>query len=133
VISHTYTYDYDKENGIFQPKVSIITKKGLTQDITAEKSIFVKKQLVQIDLSSPSHPTQIAKVGDNVRFIAEFNGLPTTMKWDFGDKSLSTQCKGRTCTEVSKIYAAPGTYTLTLSLEFEDTQTIEKTMEIKIN
>ena len=27
VVSHTYQYDYESENGIFQPSVAIMTKK----------------------------------------------------------------------------------------------------------
>lgn len=83
VISHTYKYDYVNENGTFRPKVSVSTRKGYKADIESTSTILVKKQLVQVDLSLPSHPTQIAKVGDQIQFLAEFNGLPNTMVWDF--------------------------------------------------
>lgn len=133
VITHTYKYDYSSENGEFKPKVSISTRKGYKADIEAENTILVKKQLVQVDLSTPSHPTQIAKAGDQIQLLAEFNGLPDTMIWDFGDKSELMQCKGRSCTEVTKMYVNPGTYTIKLTLEFEDMQSIDTLMELRIN
>jgi hypothetical protein len=130
-ISHTYKYDYQKENGEFFPKVSISTRKGYKADIPAEMSVLVKKQLVQVDLSSTTHPTQIAKIGENVHLLAEFNGLPEAMKWDFGDGEVK-QCKGRMCAEIDKIYTTAGTYAVKLTLEFEDVQAIETIMDIKI-
>jgi hypothetical protein len=132
-ISHTYKYDYTKENGRYLPKVSVLTRKGLSLDITYDLGILVKKQLVQIDLSSPSHPTQIAKIGTTVNFLSEFNGLPETMKWDFGDGSTPYQCKGRACTEVTHSYTKAGNYKVTVSLEFDDLQMVEALMEMKIN
>ncbi|MDR3168378.1 MAG: PKD domain-containing protein [Candidatus Peribacteria bacterium] len=83
-------------------------------------------------MSSSSHPTQSAKVGDSVRFLAEFNGLPETMKWDFGDGSTPLQCKGRGCAEVNKTFEVPGTYTVKLSLTFEDTQTVDTTLGFNV-
>jgi PKD repeat protein len=133
VISHVYRYDYTNENGEFIPKVTVTTRKGLTSQFSAGQSILVKKQLIQLAISSSSHPTQIAKVGDVIQFSAEFNGLPDTMKWNFGDGSDSVQCKGRSCVEVSKMYALPGNYMVGLVLEFEDMQTVETVIEMKIN
>ncbi|MDR0650489.1 MAG: PKD domain-containing protein [Candidatus Peribacteria bacterium] len=94
-------------------------------------NVLVKKQLVQVDLSSTTHPTQIAKIGENIHLLAEFNGLPETMKWDFGDGDTK-QCKGRACAEIDKIYATAGTYAVKLTLEFEDIQAIETIMDMKI-
>jgi PKD repeat protein len=132
IITHTYKYDYQNEKGTFFPKVVITTRKGEKVELTTEMGILVKKQLVQIDLSSPSHPTQIARVGDKVQFLAEFNGLPKTMQWNFGDGQPPHQCKGRGCSEVSTIYTTAGNYTVKLILEFEDTQPIETVMDIKV-
>jgi hypothetical protein len=85
VISHVYKYDYNKENGEYSPQVTVTTKKGLTTTFTAPapQRVLVKKQLIQMVISSSSHPTQIARVGDLVQFLSEFNGLPDTMKWNF--------------------------------------------------
>jgi hypothetical protein len=130
-ISHTYKYDYQKEKGEFYPKVNISTRKGYKAEIPAEMSVLVKKQLIQVDISSTTHPTQIAKVGENVHLLAEFNGLPEIMRWDFGDGDTK-QCKGRACAEVDKIFTAAGTYAVKLFLEFEDIQAIETIMDIKI-
>ena len=133
VVSHTYKYDYAKENGQYFPKVSLTTRRGLTAQATVEMPILVKKQLVQVDISSHSHPTQIGRAGDTVRFLAEFNGLPETMRRSFGDGSNLSQCKGRACTEVGHIYTTAGTYKVILTLEFEDMQSIDAIMEIRIN
>jgi hypothetical protein len=133
VISHTYKYDYDKENGAFLPKVSITTKKGLQTEIVAPQKVLIKKQLVQIEISTPSHPTQIAKAGDPVEFLAEFNRLPEKMIWNFGDGSEPYQCKRRECTEITKTYLAPGSYSILLTLEFDDMQSVDSVVEMKIN
>ena len=133
VISHVYRYDGAKENGEFMPKVTVQTRQGLTATFSPERSVLVKKQLIQVALSSTSHPTQIAKVGDIVNFFAEFNGLPETIKWSFGDGSDPVQCKGRSCVETSHMYALPGSYIVHIVLEFSDMQTVESTMEVKIN
>ena len=133
VISHTYRYDGARENGEFTPKVTVQTRKGLISTFTASQSILVKKQLVQVAISSPSHPTQIAKVGDIVNFFAEFNGLPDTIRRDFGDRSDPVQCKGRSCVETTHMYALPGNYIVTILLEFSDMQTVESIIELKIS
>ena len=121
-----------RENGEYVPKVTVQTRKGLILSFTAPQSILVKKQLIQVVISSSSHPTQIAKVGDVVYFFSEFNGLPDTIRWDFGDGSDPAQCKGRSCVETSHMYALPGSYTVNVVLEFSDMQTVETTMEMKI-
>ena len=133
VFSHTYTYDHEKENGTFMPKVTITTRQGHTTEVSPALPILVKKQLVQVSLSSPSHPTQIARVGDAVRFQAEFNGLPDMMKWNFGDGKDIVQCRGRSCAEVSKVFDKPGTYSVKLTLEFEDNQPVDSLMDIRVN
>jgi hypothetical protein len=132
VIEHTYKYNHERESGSFQPSVVITTRKGYTTTVQPDLPILVKKQLIQVNLSSTSHPTQSAKLGDSVHFLAEFNGLPETMKRDFGDGSTPVQCKGRGCAEVNKIFELPGTYTVKLSLTFEDTQTVETTLGFNV-
>jgi PKD repeat protein len=133
VISHVYRFDGEHSNGEYVPKVTVQTRKGLTATFSAIQSILVKRQLIQMAISSSSHPTQVAKVGDIVKFSAEFNGLPDTMIWNFGDGSDPVQCKGRMCVETSHMYALPGSYVVNVVLEFEDMQTVETAIEMKIN
>ncbi len=135
IIDHTYKYNYEKESWIYTPKVTISTRKWKNITFTAnpEPNISVRKQLIQIDLSSPSHPTSIARVNDKINFLAEFNGLPEQMNRNFGDNSPEVQCKGRSCYETTYTYSTPGTYTIRLTLQMEDNQTIEKTMTLKVN
>lgn len=132
LINHTYTYDYDKENGEYHPKVKIRTRKGLECESSLDVPILVKKALVSVDLIPESHPTQIAKVGDTINITADFNGLPEKMTWDFGDGTEQT-CKGRNCTEIEKVYEEAGNYIITLTLDFEDAQSINKNISFKIN
>ncbi|GHW02966.1 hypothetical protein AGMMS50249_7520 [candidate division SR1 bacterium] len=131
-IKHTYYYDKSKENGSFMPSVTLETRQGKSQTFSLDLPILVMKQIVQIDISAPYHPTSQAKTNDSVTFRAEFNGLPETIERDFGDGSTHTQCKGRTCYETQHTYTIPGMYTTTITLTMEDGQTADKTMNIQI-
>jgi PKD repeat protein len=132
VIEHTYTYDRQKESGFYSPKVVLTTKKGYSLEVKAVSQISVKKQLVQVELTSPSHPQSQAKTGVNVKFFADFNGLPETMKWDFGDGSTPVQCKGRTCSEIDHTFEKVGRYTVKLSLILEDLQSVDALLPFNV-
>ena len=93
---------------------------------------MVKKNITTLEISSESHPTQIAKVGDTVHLIADFNGLPEKMTWDFGDNSPEQSCKGRSCTEVDKVFDYPGDFKITLTLDFDDSQTVTDVLAFRI-
>lgn len=132
VIKHTYHYDTSKNSGVFKPSVSVYTQKGRTITIPLENSIIVNKQRIKVNISSPSHPTQEALMGDQVRFSLDFNGLPSKVYWSFDDGEDEYSCDGRSCTEMTKVFAKAGTYNVKVRMEFEDQQQVEQTFLIKV-
>jgi PKD repeat protein len=131
VVAHTYNYDYKKENWIFQPKVSIITR-WWTKATLLWPKINVKKWLINVDITSTSHPTRQAQVRKEVSFSAEFDWLPEKMTWDFWDKSDPVTCRWRSCTEITHTFEEPGLYSIKLSLEFDAVQQVDGTMDFKV-
>lgn len=132
VMAHTYNYDYAKENWIFRPKVTIKTKQWYTKQIEAPVILNVKKWLVDIELSSTSHPTRQAPIWKNVSFQAEFDWLPETMTWDFWDGSPVKTCPTRSCAEVTHTFKEKWNYSVRLTLEFDAIQKVDKVMEFKV-
>lgn len=59
VISHTYIYDYENENGIYEPKVTLTTKKNRSVTIGIDNPILVKKPSQVVDIRVDSHPAQV--------------------------------------------------------------------------
>lgn len=62
VIKHRYRFDYANNQGSFLPKVTVYTQKGRSLLVEAASPIVVKKQLIKVEISSVSHPTQEAKI-----------------------------------------------------------------------
>ena len=131
VVAHTYNYDYVNENWIFEPKVTIKTKEWLTQTITGPK-LNVKKWLINIDLSSSSHPSRQAQLWKEVIFQADFDGLPERMIWDFGDGTQTLPCHWRTCTEIKHTFKETWLFTVRLTLESDTIQQVDWTMDFKV-
>lgn len=131
VVAHTYNYDYNKENWIFTPKVTVRTRSGIEKLITWP-TINVKKWLLNVDLSSTSHPSRQAPVWAEVTFSAEFDWLPERMVWDFGDWTSATTCKWRNCTDIAHTFKEDGLYTIKLTLEFDAVQQVDGTMDFKV-
>lgn len=133
IITHTYRYDTENENGTFHPVLTIKTRKWRTTDVSPETDIIVKRSLQQLVINIDSHPAQVAKVWDKVMFSIEFNGLPTNISRNFwNSKTLS--CKTRQeCGNTSNIYLAPGTYQIRASVEYENQPTIEWNITLKVN
>lgn len=131
IIAHTYRYDYARENWIFAPKVIVQTRKWYKKEISADIRLNVKKELLSVELSSPSHPTRQSKIWNSVTFQSDFDWLPKKMVWDFGDWSEPTECPGRTCTEVLHTFKSAWSYSVKLTLEFDAVQKSESVMEFK--
>ena len=132
VIKHKYRFDYKNNNGTFTPQVTIYTQKGRSITVTSNTSVVVKKQLIKLDISSPSHPTQEAKIWDVVNFSLDFNWLPKKISWDFWDGQLPLECEGRTCTDMTKSWSDKWSYIIKVKMDFEDQQSVEQTMEFRI-
>ena len=131
VVSHTYNYDYVRENWIFQPKVTIITKGNRTEQILWPK-LNIKKWLVSIDLYSPTHPTRQAKAGKNVTFEADFDWYPETMVRNFGDGTPSESCQWRMCTEKVHTFQNVWVYSVSVNIEFEAGQQVDEMIDFKV-
>ena len=132
VVTHQYHFDYVNNNWIYNPKVTIYTKKWRTVSVNANDSVVVKKQIVKLEIYSQSHPLQEAKAGDSVNLALDFSGLPTKIVWDFWDGTQTTECAGRACSEVTRSWAKAWTYLIKVYVEFDDQQSVEQTMQFKI-
>ena len=132
VVTHQYHFDYTNNNWIYNPKVTIYTKKWRTVTVNANDSVVVKKQIVKLEIYSQSHPLQEAKAGDPVNLALEFSGLPTKIVWDFWDGTQTTECVGRACSEVTRSWTKAWTYLIKVYVEFDDQQSVEQTLQFKI-
>ncbi|MCF7835341.1 hypothetical protein K9M48_04865 [Candidatus Gracilibacteria bacterium] len=131
VVSHTYIYDNEKENGEYFPFLTIKTKKGRELIIGSGTRIIVKKALTNLKINIDSHPAQIAKPGDKVDFSLELSGLPTTVKRDFGNQNF-LECKARECIETSKIFDTPGIYNIKVFITFDNKPDLEGNINLKV-
>ena len=132
VVTHQYHFDYVNNNWIYNPKVTIYTKKWRMVSVNANDSVVVKKQIVKLDIYSQSHPLQEAKAGESVNLALDFSGLPTKIVWDFWDGTQTTECAGRSCSEVTRSWSKAWTYLIKVYVEFDDQQSVEQTMQFKI-
>ncbi|MDD3262729.1 MAG: PKD domain-containing protein [Candidatus Absconditabacteria bacterium] len=132
VVQHVYNYDQTKENGTFNPKVTITTKKGITKEILLPVPVIVKKQTIELNIVLDSHPGQIARVNDRVPMSLSINGLPKRIYWDFGNGKI-LECNGRECVSTSTVYDTPGTYTIKAKVTFDDRPEVEGSINIKVN
>jgi PKD repeat protein len=130
-MNHTYVYDTAADNGIYSPKITITTKKGLTGTIVPPYPITVKKKISTLHISIDSHPSQIARVGDKVDFSLELNGLPKTITWDFGN-GKNLQCVSRQCVQASTVYSIPGRYDIKTTVTYPDKPSIEGTIALQV-
>jgi hypothetical protein len=88
--------------------------------------------LINVDITSASHPSRQAPVWKDVTFAAEFDWLPERMIWDFGDGSDPVTCKGRSCTEITHTFEDTWLFSIKLSLEFDAVQQVDGTMDFKV-
>lgn len=132
ITSHTYNYDYVHENWVFTPKVTVKTKKWKESTFISPVMLNIKKELMSVELSSPSHPTRQAKIWKNVSFQADFDWMPGSMIWDFWDGSAPTSCPTRSCSEVMHTFKSAWSYTVKLTLDFDEVQKIDSIMEFKV-
>lgn len=132
LIKHTYHYDNTKNNGLFKPSVTITTKKGRNITVPLNETIVVNKALVKLEITSPSHPTQEARIGDSVKFSLDFNWLPNKIYRDFWDEKGELSCEGRECIEMTKTFEKTGDYTIRVRMEFDDQQQVEQSFPFRV-
>ena len=131
IVSHTYNYDYANENWVFTPKVTVKTLQWQTKEFLWP-TLHVKKQLIDLNLTSTTHPSGQAPVNSLVGFLAEFSWLPEEMTRDFWDWTPAYTCQRRDCAERNHSYNKPWLYTIKVSLDFEEIQQVEQTMTFKV-
>jgi len=130
-ITHTYRFDPIKENGEFQPKVTVKTKKGLSQEIVFPEKIIVKRQIKTFEILLPSHPAQLARVGDIIEFAIQADGKITGVTRDFGNGKKLTGA-GREFAEATMKYDESGLYEVFATVEFSDHPPVSQNIKLKI-
>ena len=131
VISHTYIYDYENENGIYEPKVTLTTKKNRSVTIGIDNPILVKKPSQVVDIRVDSHPAQVVWVSDRVDFALDISWLPTRVRWDFGNWQ-TLECEWRQCLWVQQTYDTAWTYSINVVVEYANQPTINGNISIKV-
>jgi len=124
IISHTYTYDFESENGQFYPNVIIKTKKWRELVVWSWTMILVKKPNVTLDINLDSHPAQTANIWDKVDMSLDIDWLPDKVVWDFGNWN-TLECGGRECIQASQIYNVDWEYTISATVTYPNKPTIE--------
>lgn len=131
IMSHVYTYDEKNDIWEFKPKLTIKTKKWLEYEIWSGVLILVKKPTIDITIRVDSHPSQIAKVGDMVKFILDFDGNPEKIYRDFWDDRWY-ECEDRECNEMWHIYSEKWTYNVVAKVKFSDKGLIQNNIKLII-
>lgn len=119
VVTHIYNYDYDNENGEYNPKLTMKTKRGREIVVELDSPIIVKKPLRGLEILVESHPAQLANIGDRVTFALEIDWLPEKIEWDFGNGN-TLECKWRECVQATQVYYDPGTYSVKAKVHYLD-------------
>ena len=123
IISHTYEYDFLKENGVFYPTVTMRTKKWVIFEITGT-IINVKKPDTTVEISLDDNPAQLAGVLQDVPMSITIDWIPTKITRNFWDWE-TLECDWRICSQTSHTYIQAGTYTITAKVDFEDKPSLE--------
>lgn len=131
IISHTYNYDFENENGIFYPKVTIKTKKWREIVIWSGTIISVKKPIVKLDISLDSHPAQFARIWEKVDMSLNIDWLPSKIVRDFANWN-TLECKGRECTETSQIYNEAWEYDISVVVSYEDKPDVDWSIKLLV-
>lgn len=123
IISHTYEYDFDKENWVYYPSVELRTKNWLTY-VISWTIINVKKPETTIEIFLDEHPAQLASVWEVVPMSISVDGMPTKIYWNFWDGETQ-ECDWRSCAETFHIYEKESAYAISVKVDFEGSQSLE--------
>ncbi len=130
-IKHVYRFAQDSESWAYRPKVTVTTQKWYTDTIELGDDIIVKRAIRDVRITSPTHPAQLARVGDQVSFVISTDGPIKSVAWDFGNDQTATQ-EGRQGTEAMINYLQPGLYDVVAVVEFSDHPPVTQNMKIKV-
>lgn len=129
-IKHTYKYDTKNNNGEYNPKVTIKTKKWLLDTIFLDEPILVKKKNIEATIKSLSHLSQVAWVWETVFITLTTDWDPKKILWDFGNWD-TLECAWRECLETSITYRNTGEYSIKANVEYSDwNETISNSLKI---
>lgn len=131
-INHTYLFNTTTEVGTYTASVTIQTKKWEIKKFTLDTPISVKRKTTQVVITSPSHQTQVATVGDTVEFNMQTDWYVTAITWDFGDGTESYQCDGRACAQTKHIFGSGWTYSIRATVEYKWLPSSTSTLKIKV-
>lgn len=118
-ITHTYTYDVDKDSWEYYPAVTVRTKKWEEDSYRLETPIIVKKTQKTVDLRVDSHPTRQARLNEIVTFGVQTDWIIDRIERDFGNGKVFG-CDGRTCTTAPIQYTEPWTYQVKAEVFYAD-------------
>ena len=130
-IKHVYRFAEGKESGAYRPRVTVTTQKWHTDTIELSDDIIVKRAIRDVKITSPTHPAQLARVGDQVQFAIQTDGPIKSVAWDFGNGQTATQ-EGRQGTEAMINYLQPWLYDVIAVVEFGDHPPVTQNIKIKV-
>ena len=130
-ISHVYTFDQKAQSGKYVPRVTITTRKGYVGTFSIDNPILVKRKESNVEVTIPSHPTQVAKKNTNVTAEMTSDGPISKITWEFGDGKTFV-CEDRSCATVIHSYSKVGRYTIRAIVEYQDRPSASDTIEIGI-
>lgn len=84
-----------------------------------------------VDLTLPSHPTQVAKKNTNVTMEMTSDGPISKISWDFGDGKTFV-CEDRSCASIVHSYSKVGNYVIRVIVEYQDRPSAADTIKLKI-
>ena len=130
-IEHIYTFDTNNNRWEFYPKVTVQTRKWLTDTYQLEEPIVVKRKQKSAEIRVDSHPTQQANVWERISYSVLTDWLVDSIKRDFGNfKSLS--CEWRECSTTAISYDEPGIYEINVEVSYEDNIPALATLRVQI-
>lgn len=108
--------------GDYEVKLTVTTESGKTYSTSNKLILQPKPQTIEITTSMKSAPTY-----QEIDFLSDKSeGQITSYFWDFGDGGTSTKANP------SYQYIKPGTYTVSLRLDFANNNVLDKQIEITI-
>lgn len=131
-MEHTYHFSMNKAQIVYNPSVTILTKKWITQKFTLSTPIAVQRKASVVNITIPSHPTQIATVTQPVTFKMDTDWYVKSIVWDFGDGSSTKECDFRACEETTHIFTSPGTYSVKVDVTYDGMPSTRGAINIKV-
>lgn len=131
-MDHTYYFSMNKAQIVYNPSVTVQTKKWVIQKFTLSSPIAVQRKASVVTVDIPSHPTQIANTNQPVSFKMNTDWYVKTITWDFGDGSAPKECDFRACEEINHVFATAGTYTVKADVTYDGMPSTRGSINIKV-